>query len=111
MDRASFFALAAYYALLVMGGALLGVWFYGGLWWTARRVPGMRHPALLVLGSLVVRTVVTLAGFYLLMDGDIRRLAATLVGFIAMRFLWTWHGRPRGRDVEERMAKEHTNGN
>ena len=49
------------YALLVLWGMLLGTIFFGGLWMTVRQMQQSRHPAVLFLGSVVVRTTIVLA--------------------------------------------------
>lgn len=71
--------------LTVLAGAALGLLFFAGLWWTVRRLPEARHPALLVLSSLLLRTALTVFGFYWLMAGDPLRLTAALLGFFAVR--------------------------
>ena len=73
--------------LSLCAGAGLGLLFFGGLWWTVRRLPMARHPAPLALGSLVVRLGGSLAGFYLVMDGHWVRLLACLTGFLLARTL------------------------
>jgi F1F0 ATPase subunit 2 len=70
-------------------GAVLGVIFYGGLWWTIRKGLHSRQPAIWFLTSLVSRTAVALIGFYLVFRDDWRRLVACLVGFIFARILVT----------------------
>jgi F1F0 ATPase subunit 2 len=72
-------------------GILLGIFFYGGLWMTVRRLPTTRHPALLTLGSLLLRMGVTLGGFLLVLDGRWQNAVATLIGFSAARFLPLWN--------------------
>lgn len=72
--------------LLFAAGLGLGVFFYGGLWWTVKRLPAAGHPVLLMLASFAVRTAVTVGVMAGLMAGDWRRLAAVLAGFVAMRF-------------------------
>ncbi len=67
-------------------GLGLGLFYFGGLWLTVRRLPAARHPVLLVLGSFLGRTAVTLVGFYLIMGGRWERLLASLVAFTLMRF-------------------------
>ena len=37
-------------------GALLGVFFFGGLWWTVQKGVASERPAFWFLGSLLVRT-------------------------------------------------------
>lgn len=70
-------------------GAALGVFFFGGLWWTIRKSTSFEHPALLFPASLLLRTLVVMAGLYLVSQRDWRRLVAGLLGFIVARFLVT----------------------
>jgi len=70
-------------------GVLLGVMFFGGLWWTVRKVVSCEHPATWFLGSWLLRTAILLAGFYLLSDGRWDRLLTCLLGFIVARFFVT----------------------
>jgi F1F0 ATPase subunit 2 len=62
-----------------------GVFYFGGLWWTVRRLPSARHPALLTLGSFFVRTGLSLAAFYFASGGQWQRILASLLGFIIVR--------------------------
>jgi F1F0 ATPase subunit 2 len=75
--------------LALLAGAMLGTLFFGGLWWTVRRGLSSPHPALLFAGSLLLRTTIALAGFYLVTRGDLRRLLACLLGFFLARILVT----------------------
>lgn len=65
----------------LVAGMLLGFFFFGGLWWTVRKGVSLERPALFFLGSLLLRTAVTVAGFYFVGDGHWQRLVATLLGF------------------------------
>ncbi len=76
-------------ALAGMAGLLLGAIFFGGLWWTVRLGVASRRPALLFLGSLLLRTVVVVAGFYFVGDGHWQRLLACLFGFVVARIIVT----------------------
>jgi F1F0 ATPase subunit 2 len=73
--------------LALVTGVLLGLAYFGGLWWTVRKGISSPRPALLFLGSLMLRMAVALTGFYLISRGDWRRFAACLVGFILARTL------------------------
>jgi F1F0 ATPase subunit 2 len=77
--------------LLLCGGAgiLLGVSFFGGLWWTVRRGLASKRPALWFLGSLLLRTGIVLAGIYFVSGGRWDGLLACLAGFIIARFIVT----------------------
>jgi F1F0 ATPase subunit 2 len=68
-------------------GTSLGIVFFGGLWWTVRRGLSSESPALLFVGSLFLRTMITLAGFYFVSRGDWLRLMACLFGFVLARIL------------------------
>jgi F1F0 ATPase subunit 2 len=81
-------------ALTWMAGLLLGAIFFGGLWWTVRLGVASRRPAFLFLGSLLLRTVVVVAGFYFVGDGHWQRLLACLFGFVIARFIVTWVAGP-----------------
>lgn len=47
-------------------GILLGVAFFGGLWWTTQRLMSCRNPSLLVLTSLLLRMGVLAVGLFAL---------------------------------------------
>lgn len=68
-------------------GILLGVFFFGGLWWTARRIPFARRPSMLVLFSFFARAAVVMAGFWLVGFGKWQRFTMCLGGFILARFI------------------------
>ena len=76
--------------LALIAGLLLGATFFGGLWWTVRKGISSKHPALLFLGSLLLRISIVLLGFYFVGRGDWQRLVACLVGFIIARFIVVW---------------------
>jgi F1F0 ATPase subunit 2 len=88
-------------ALIValLAGSLLGAAFFAGLWWTVRRGLSSRHPGLLFLGSLLLRTAAAVAGFYFVCRGDPRRLLACLAGFFLARLLVTRLARVRSPDA------------
>ena len=74
-------------ALALLAGALLGVLFFGGLWWTVQKGLASETPALWFLGSLVLRTGLTLSGFYLIAQGDWSRFVACVLGFLIARVI------------------------
>jgi F1F0 ATPase subunit 2 len=71
----------------LLAGILLGALFFGGLWWTVQKCLKATYPALWLLGSLLLRMGITLAGFYFVADGNWQRLIACLLGFILTRFV------------------------
>lgn len=73
----------------LIAGLMLGGVFFGGLWWTVRKGLASNVPALWFLISMLVRTGVTLGGFYLISRGHFERLAVCLAGFLLARILVT----------------------
>jgi F1F0 ATPase subunit 2 len=74
-------------ALAFLGGAALGVIFFGGLWWTVQKGVTSLTPAVWFLGSLLVRTSLILAGFYLAAQGHWSGLVMCFLGFLIARFI------------------------
>ncbi len=70
-----------------LAGALLGVFFFGGLWWTVQQGLTSAWPAVWFLGSLLIRTAATLAGFYVVSQGHWLKLVVCMVGFVIARFV------------------------
>ena len=77
-------------ALAWVAGAGLGAFFFGGLWWTVRKVASSRRPALWFFASALLRMGIALAGFYLVAGGQWERLIACLLGFVMSRLAVTW---------------------
>jgi len=75
-------------------GMFIGAFFFGALWITVRHLPTARRPAVLVVGSLFLRTGVTLLLFYLVMSGEWERLVACMLGFLVMRKILTRRFQP-----------------
>lgn len=68
-------------------GLLLGVLFFGGLWFTVKKLTTSTIPALLVLSSFVFRISIVLIGFYFIGLSDWKKLIVCLIGFIVARFV------------------------
>jgi len=77
----------------ILGGFALGAFFFVGLWWTVRRGVFSAQPAVVFLGSMVLRTLVVMVGFYCLSRGDWRNVVGSLTGFVLARFLVTRNAR------------------
>jgi F1F0 ATPase subunit 2 len=71
--------------IALVAGMALGAVAFGGLWWTVRRLPTAKSPALLTVGSLVARLGISILGFYLIGAGSWERLLASLAGYILVR--------------------------
>lgn len=75
--------------LALLTGVLLGAIFFGGLWWTVRKGVPSERPALWFLGSLLLRTIITVTGFYFVARGEWQRLLVCLLGFVMARLVAT----------------------
>jgi F1F0 ATPase subunit 2 len=75
--------------LALPAGMVLGVLFFGGLWWTVRKGVSSESPASWFFASLLLRMGIALAGFYLVGNGDWERLMLCLVGFVLARLAVT----------------------
>jgi F1F0 ATPase subunit 2 len=69
----------------LVAGLLLGAMFFGGLWWTIQKGVSSTRPALWFFSSLLLRTSLTLAGFYVVSDGQWEKLLICLIGFTMAR--------------------------
>ena len=82
--------------LALVAGFGLGLFYYGGLWLTLKKLPKSSHPVLLHMGSFFGRTVVILAGFYLVMGDRWERIIVCLAGALVARVILV---RRLGRDT------------
>ena len=93
--------------LALLLGVSLGAMFFGGLWWTVRKVVSADRPALWLFGSLLLRTGVVLAGFYFISRGNWGRLPVCLLGFIIARMIVTRLARAPEKPVTVRQEAGH----
>lgn len=80
--------------------------FFGGLWWTVRKGLSSQQPARWFFGSLLLRTILALAGFYVIANGHWQRLLLCLLGFAMARQIVTRlfgppaeHRNPQAKEV------------
>ena len=82
-------------------GLGIGLFYFGALWWTVLRLPAAERPGLWAMGSFLVRTFVSLFGFYLFMDGRWERLLVSLLGFLIARAILVRRLRPLAKHVPD----------
>jgi len=73
--------------LAFIGGFLLGVLFFGGLWLTVKKLVTAKMPEIWFIGSFFLRIGITLIGFYFISLGNWQRLLICVLGFVAARFI------------------------
>lgn len=87
------------------GGVALGLFFFGGLWFTVQRLGSARRPALLMLGSLAARLAVCLPCFILAArGGQLGRLLLFTAAFLATRLALTRRLGPGGAAAATTVA-------
>ncbi|MBV1757055.1 MAG: ATP synthase subunit I [Dethiosulfatibacter sp.] len=70
-----------------LGGILLGIIFFGGLYWSVNQLTKVRYPAALMIVSALVRMGIILFGVYLLADNNIKNILAILIGIILVKVI------------------------
>jgi F1F0 ATPase subunit 2 len=92
---------------VALAGAALGVFFFGGLWWSVQRGLRSPRPALWFAASLLLRISVTLAGFYGLAGSHWQRWLLCLFGFVVARLIVTAWLRPRDSQLQAPSEAPH----
>lgn len=80
-------------------GALLGCLYFGGLWWSVRRIKNIEHKKMFLFFSWLFRSVVLCGGLFLLARHDPQMLLGGAAGLLAARFLIV-------RIVKQKTVKE-----
>ena len=75
-----------YCGLALVWGLALGLFYFGGLWWTLRIFTQKAGPKLWFGLSFLIRTFVVMLFFWIIVEKDIRAFFITFVGFLLMRF-------------------------
>ncbi|WP_462324316.1 N-ATPase subunit AtpR [Desulfoplanes sp.] len=71
----------------VLAGVGTGIFFFGGLLWTVRRIQDAKRPHTLVWSSFVARQVVTASVLFLVCKDQWEHWTAALIGFVVVRTL------------------------
>jgi len=74
-------------AASVLGGCCLGVFYFGGLWWTIGRTQSAGHPVMFYLASLLVRSFVVLVSLFLILQTGVIAMLAAMVAMIGVRIV------------------------
>lgn len=93
--------------IALLAGLLLGGMFYGGLWWTVQKMRTTRRPALLFIGSLLVRMIILLLGIYALGVGHWERMVAALLGIVIARFVVVHFTKEKEAGVQPAIPERH----
>ena len=77
-----------------IAGCFLGVFFFGGLWWTVQRITDSDRPYLISIASFILRTAVVLAVLYLVLSAGYYYIFITFGGFLIARAVLTYRLKP-----------------
>lgn len=82
--------------LAAPAGIALGLFYFGGLWWTVRGLHRSARPGLLLVASFVVRLGLVAAALYFLVRDQWQAAPVFLVGFVATRsfLVRRWRSEP-----------------
>jgi F1F0 ATPase subunit 2 len=75
-------------------GVVLGLVYFGGLWFTVQRLSNTRRPELMAFASFLLRIVLLLFAIYWVIDGRFERLVILLLGFFLTRQVLLFRLRP-----------------
>jgi len=70
-------------------GGLTSLLHFWGLWYTLERLRKVHRPSVWLIAGFLTRVSVTATIFYLIMDGDWKRLGFAMLGFIIARHALT----------------------
>jgi F1F0 ATPase subunit 2 len=76
--------------LAFISGFVLGVIFFGGLWFTVKKAVASKNTALWIAGSSIIRIAIVLTGIYYISEGSWQKMVLCMVGFIVARFMVIW---------------------
>lgn len=91
----------------LVAGVLIGVLFFGGLWWTVKKIVTSERPALWSMGSMWLRMITTMAGFHFVSQGSWERLLVCFLGFFLARLIVTHLTRREDKPVYAAQEISH----
>lgn len=89
------------WGLASLWGIGLGIFYFGGLWWTLRILPGKSNARLLLGLSFVLRALIALLGFYIIIQRGVYGFFFTIGGFFLIRFIMTRMLGPAERNTRD----------
>lgn len=68
-------------------GLILGIIYFGGLYYSTKKFTKVKRPALFMVLSFIIRMGILVVGFYYLTKTDYKNVLIALVGVILTRFI------------------------
>ncbi|MDF1517463.1 MAG: ATP synthase subunit I [Lutibacter sp.] len=88
------------YILMLTTGFVLGMLFFGGLWFTVKKSVSAKNPVVWIVGSFIVRMGSVLLGFYYMAQFGWRAMFLGLLGLIMARIITMYF-------IKKYDAKQH----
>jgi len=96
-----------YLILAFIEGIVLGLFFFGGLWFTIKKAVLAKTPAIWFFSSFFLRVGVVMIGFYYIIHGGWEHIISSLIGFIVARILVTHFTKTRDKkQIREELYHE-----
>jgi F1F0 ATPase subunit 2 len=77
------------WGLAVIGGVLLGLLYFGGLWMTLQYITRTNRPKTLLGMSLIIRVCLVMVGFWIIVRKDPMLFMVTFAAFLMTRVILT----------------------
>lgn len=74
--------------MTIIFGFFLGILFFGGLRWTVKLITESKLGFLILPLSFIIRSLITIFGFWWISGGSPYMICLSLLGWIAARFLF-----------------------
>lgn len=71
-------------------GIILGIVYFGGLYFTVTKMNTVKHPSILMTVSLILRMAILIVVFYYLAKIGYKNMLFALIGVIIVRILMTF---------------------
>lgn len=68
-------------------GIILGLVFFGGLYYTTQKLPSAKMPGLIMIASISLRMIILIGGLYFIYSGDLIRLLIGIVGVFISKYI------------------------
>ena len=69
----------------LMGGVCLGLFYFGGLWWTVSRIRSVDNPIVMYSLSLFVRGSIVLGSLFCILQVGVVPMLLALIGMVVTR--------------------------
>ncbi len=86
-------------------GVLVGIVYFGGLWWTVKHLQGTESMTRLLAASWLIRNAFFLGVFFWVMQGNWLRLLAAFAGMVSVRIAMTVYMKIKNRKAAAEAGK------